>query len=84
MMVASPLPCIHTEGGKCYLRRCLLRGCKKAAERGLTHGTGKLPGDRRCDVPPGGFCEYIQPCTHLCRKAMGIDGTVQLDDKLNL
>ncbi len=67
-MMNEPIPCIHSKDGACYLRRCLLRGCKKALNKGLTLGTGKLPGDRRCNGPGGGFCEYIHPCELLCKK----------------
>ena len=49
--MAEPIPCMHTEGGQCYLRQCLRRGCKKAAARGLTWGTGKLPDWK----PPPGY-----------------------------
>lgn len=63
------LPCIHVEAGVCHLRRCWLRGCKRAKELKLTDGTGKLPGDRMCQAPATGFCEYHYPCEGACRKA---------------
>ncbi len=66
-MVEAPIPCVHSPGGTCYLRRCWLRGCKKALDKGLTLGTGKLAGDRMCQGPGAGFCEYLHPCVGLCK-----------------
>ena len=68
--MAEPLPCIHSDAGLCHLRQCLLRGCKKAKALGLTMGTGKLRGDRVCQAPAGGFCEYLTPCEWFCRKVI--------------
>ncbi len=64
------MPCIHADNGKCWLRRCWLRGCVTAKAKRLTDGTGKLAGDRLCQGPGGGFCEYIHACTGLCKKIM--------------
>ncbi len=85
--MADPIPCIHSDGGRCYLRKCLSRGCKKALDKGLTLGTGKLAGDRLCPREVGGFCEYIHPCEFVCKKIEAMErarGTAQIDDHFNL
>ena len=71
--MAEPTPCIHSDAGLCYLRQCLVRGCRRAKGWGHTDGTGKLAGDRVCDAEVGGFCEYIHPCVGLCRKVVAME-----------